>query len=208
MDTDAEFDVLDAATGAAAHELLKTQPVDCVLIDNKMPGGDGLDWLAKIMGMQEYLAVIMVTGAGSEEIAVTAMKHGAMDYLVKGSITAESLQRAILNAIEKTTMRRTIQAQQEELMEAERHRVMVESLGAACHHLGQPATVITTYVQMLKRQETEPSKIEMMDNCLEAIDELHEVLEKLHKVATYRTEPYRLAADGEPPRLDERILSL
>ena len=77
--------------------------IDVVVTDLKMPGMDGIELLAKLMSKpkSEQIPVIMLTGKGDEEVAVETMHLGAADYLVKESITCESLQRAILNAIEK-----------------------------------------------------------------------------------------------------------
>jgi PAS domain S-box-containing protein len=54
----------------------------------------------------------MLTSFGGEELAVNAMKSGAMDYLPKGRVAAESLQRTVLAAIARFQMRRRIEEQQ------------------------------------------------------------------------------------------------
>jgi DNA-binding response OmpR family regulator len=56
---------------------------DCVVMDYRLPDGDGLDGLRSIRRRSPSLPVVMLTGAGSEEVAVEAMKLGAADYLVK-----------------------------------------------------------------------------------------------------------------------------
>ena len=92
--------------------------------------------------------------------------------MVKGSITPETLLRTVLNAVQKIQMRLALEKQRAGLMEAERQRVMLESLGAACHHLGQPATVITAYLHLMKDSETSPERMVMIKNCLEAVEAL------------------------------------
>ena len=113
-----------------------------------------------------------------------------MDYLVKGSVEVTQLRKAIVNAMQKGEMRGTIRRQKDALMEAERHRVMIESLGAACHHLGQPATVIRGYLEMVRKEEMSASARAMVETCLQAADSLAEVLKALSKVSQYRTVPY------------------
>ena len=77
-----------------------------------MPGGDGSDWLPRILKEYPDVAIIMITGGGSEQVAAQVMREGAMDYLVKGDISTADMERALLNALEKMELRKTIAAQQ------------------------------------------------------------------------------------------------
>lgn len=91
--------------------------------------------------------------------------------------------------------------------DAERHRVMLESLGAACHHLGQPATVLLANLGIMKRHSTKTDeKIqELVGSCLEAAESLSTTLHKLNATNEYRTTPYldgRTASGKESRILD------
>lgn len=200
--------IMEAADGSAAMEILDQEHVDCMLLDHRMPGGNGVDWIASFLERHANLPIVMVTGQGDESTAVRAMKQGAADYLVKGHISAEALQRAITNAVEKMAMRRTMEKQRAALLIAERHRGMIESLGAACHHLGQPMSVVNLCLDMIKRQKWGPSVQELVDQCDESVEAVNDVLRRLQKVSVYRTEPYLPAAEGQPPRSDEWVLAL
>lgn len=186
----AQLEVFEAASGQEAMEKIRLQQPGCILLDHNMPGGSGLGFLKDMLGENPGLAVIMLTGQGSEQLAVEAMKNGAMDYLVKGAITPEELRRAILNALEKVELRRTIERQREELLDAERHRVMIESLGTACHHIGQPATVISAYLQMMQQRENDAETQDMLAACLEASEAIAAILKRLQLVSEYRATPY------------------
>jgi DNA-binding NtrC family response regulator len=72
--------VLSARDGLAQ---LTEGTVDCVLLDYRLPDADGLDCLRKIRQQHPDLPVVIITGSGSEEVAVEAMKLGATDYVVK-----------------------------------------------------------------------------------------------------------------------------
>lgn len=79
------------------------------------------------------------------------------------------------------------------MREVERNRVMLESLGAACHHLGQPATVILANMGMLAlklKDVTDPTMQELIQGTLKASERLAEVLHKLNAVNEYRTVCY------------------
>ena len=200
--------VLEATGGAQALGLLQTERVDCVLLDQRMPGGKGVDWIAPFLETDSYLPIIMVTGQGDEATAVNAMKQGAMDYLVKGSISAEALHCAVTNAIEKMAMRRMVESQRETLLIAERHRVMIESLGSACHHLGQPMSVVTLCLDFMKRQRWGPEVRDLVDKCDESVAAVNDILQRLQKVSVYRTEPYLPAVEGESLKPGEQILAI
>lgn len=189
--------VMDVSNGDEGLRVVKESGCDCVLLDYRMPGGDGLFWLDRLLAQDAYLAVVMVTGEGSEAVAVDAMKKGAMDYLVKGMLTMEHLERAIRNAVEKSSMRRMLERQRQELIDAERHRVMIESLGAACHHLGQPVTVITGYLHLMKRLHPTGDIQQMIEECQSAAAGIADILDRLQKASVYHTEPYLTESDSD-----------
>jgi two-component system response regulator FlrC len=74
---------LAAADAAAALALLETHPVSLVLSDVQMPGADGHALLRRIRERRSELPVVLMTAYGTIERAVTAMREGASDYLVK-----------------------------------------------------------------------------------------------------------------------------
>ncbi|MET0379189.1 MAG: sigma-54 dependent transcriptional regulator [Spongiibacteraceae bacterium] len=79
----AEFDVLQVDSGEAALALLAGEYVDMVVSDVNMGGMDGLDLLKAIRQQQPQLPVLLITAHGSISKSVEAMRHGAVDYLVK-----------------------------------------------------------------------------------------------------------------------------
>ncbi len=90
-------------TFESAEELLQRENYlgsGCLLIDLRMPGDSGLDLQAQINKHDYTLPIIFMTGAGDTESGVTAMKHGAMDFLLK-PVENEVLFAAIAVAIEK-----------------------------------------------------------------------------------------------------------
>jgi DNA-binding NtrC family response regulator len=78
-----EFRVLTAQSGEEALEILKSEPVDAITLDLKMPGLAGQNTLSLIRGMDPDLPVIIITGYGSYESAVKALKLRAFDYIAK-----------------------------------------------------------------------------------------------------------------------------
>jgi DNA-binding response OmpR family regulator len=107
----------DAETGAEGRRMCREQAPDCLLLDYRLPDGDGVSFLAELGCEIEGVPVpvIVLTGQGSEAIAVEAMKSGAQDYLLKPAITPASLQRAVDHAIDKVSLLRRIRRRTEEL---------------------------------------------------------------------------------------------
>ncbi|MGE4490466.1 MAG: hypothetical protein AB7E95_13070 [Kiritimatiellales bacterium] len=102
------------------------------------------------------------------------------------------------------TLRETIQQQQQTLLEAERHRAMIQTLGAACHHIGQPATVLQMRMDLLRNLATNKEEKEDIEGCVEAVQQITEILHQLQRVSEFRTVPY--AQSGEV--LQDRILDV
>lgn len=64
-----------------------------------MPEKSGMEWLEEIVKKQTA-PVVMLTGSGSEEVAVQSLQHGAIGYLSKRTLSAEKLAETIEYAIE------------------------------------------------------------------------------------------------------------
>jgi DNA-binding NtrC family response regulator len=77
------YNVEDAQNGVEAIEKIEKDVFDLVLPDLMMPGMDGLKLLKAIKGTRPEVMVILMTGHGSIETAVEAMKIGANDYITK-----------------------------------------------------------------------------------------------------------------------------
>ncbi|HNY65632.1 MAG TPA: response regulator [Deltaproteobacteria bacterium] len=77
------FETVQAFDGRQALELFDEEKPDLVFLDYLMPQVDGLDVLKKIRKKQPDALVVFVTGEGSEDVAVRAMKAGANDYITK-----------------------------------------------------------------------------------------------------------------------------
>lgn len=95
-----------------------------------------------------------------------------------------------VGALQKTELQRTIAEQQRALLEAERQRVMIESLATACHHLGQPATVIMTCLALMRRENPSPDMAALITPCETAATAIEDILKRLNRVSEYRTVPY------------------
>jgi DNA-binding NtrC family response regulator len=99
----AGYQVTTAETGEEALEILAKTPFEVILTDLFLPGVSGIDILKKVKEEAPFTSVILITGKGSAETAVEAMKEGAFDYITK-PLHFEKLQVIIAKALEKSRL--------------------------------------------------------------------------------------------------------
>jgi DNA-binding NtrC family response regulator len=77
------YEINAVNSGDAAIRALEQNPVDVIVLDLKMPGMDGITTLKEIMKLGLFTETLILTGHGSIDSALEAMKLGAYDYLTK-----------------------------------------------------------------------------------------------------------------------------
>jgi PAS domain S-box-containing protein len=135
----------EAETGRDGLQKQKSFAPDCILLDLNLPDLDGLKMIRRLRDGRDTppCAVIMLTAAGNEEIAVEAMKLGVMDYLVKGPAITNALPRIVASALQRFGYKREIEEQRLALEqrnleleairaqlfdEKERYRILAETI--------------------------------------------------------------------------------
>jgi two-component system nitrogen regulation response regulator NtrX len=121
---DEGYRVVQAGSGEAAQEILSRTAVDAVLLDVWLPGMDGLETLKRVHEAFPLLPVIMISGHGTIDTAVRAVKQGAFDFIEK-PVSLEKLLIVLSRALEQ----RDLRAENVELRESaeRRHRLVGES---------------------------------------------------------------------------------
>lgn len=95
-----KFQISEAADGSEGFNLASSQHFDLIICDIKMPKMDGLDFLNKANELQIEAPIIIMSGHGTIETAVEAVKKGAYDFLAK-PIDLNRLLVAVRNGLEK-----------------------------------------------------------------------------------------------------------
>ena len=118
-----EYDctIFEAKNVEEAIFMIDREMPELAFIDFNMPGQNGLDLLERLCHLDKFdFPIIMLTGQGSENVAVKAMKIGVGDYLVKDEITPQDIRRSLISTLDRFRMVKSIEAQRRQLEVAAR----------------------------------------------------------------------------------------
>ena len=107
------IDGIGAENAFSAQRILREQPFDGILVDLKMPGMDGMEFIRWVRDEGFRMPAIMMSAHGDISDAVNAMKHGVQDYIVKPFDPAEVIIK-LKNLVEAQNFR-TLQEMEERL---------------------------------------------------------------------------------------------
>lgn len=99
------FELKTADRLSTGCKALAQEPFDAVLLDLVLPGGVGIEAFAKVRETRPEAPVVVLTGLKDESLALEAVRQGAQDYLLKGTIDGELLKRSLRYAIERGRLR-------------------------------------------------------------------------------------------------------
>lgn len=90
---------------------------DCILLDYNLPGKNGLEFIKEAQCKKELkqIPIIMLTGEGAEQVAVTALKSGAKDYIIKDELSPAVLEKTIRSVINSKKLEAKIQKQHDKI---------------------------------------------------------------------------------------------
>ncbi len=110
-----KYEVKPFATATSGIDALRDDPPDLILLDIGLPDISGIDALREIKKLQPNALVIMVTASNDINTAISSMKLGASDYLIK-PINLDALEASVQNALEKIRLRKEVQVLQEKYL--------------------------------------------------------------------------------------------
>jgi len=146
MDEDFEFDIFEAPTGEEAIEMIDSRHYDIILLDNKLPGIQGIEVLEYINKKQLDIVVVMITSYASLELAVKATRQGAYDFVPK-PFTPKELRSSIETIAKQLFLRRMTQQ-----LNVTGKQVRFQFLSVLSHELKSPLNAIEGYLKLMQEK--------------------------------------------------------
>jgi two-component system sensor histidine kinase/response regulator len=183
--TPAGYSVDTAAKMSTALDLVRSNDYDLYLLDVMLPDGSGLDLLAAIIRHDPNAICIIITGFGSIELAVEAVRHGAIDFLSK-PFTSDELLVSVSQGLEWGRLKE-IEAEAAELVRA---KAELQRLGEArrqlmfglAHELRAPVAAVQSYINLIlagyvTTDELRPTLFRVQERLDEMLDLIADLLE-------------------------------
>ena len=147
MDEDYTFEVIEAATGEEGIEIVDREKPDIMLLDNKLPGIQGVEVLEYVRKKNYDIVVAMITSYASLDIAVKAHSDGATDFIPK-PFTPQELKSSIEQITKQQYLRRITHK-----LKVEGKKVRFQFLSVLSHELKAPLNAIEGYLRMMQERQ-------------------------------------------------------
>lgn len=145
-----------AESVSAAFEALSVRSYDLVLLDFRLPDGDGIEILTRMKADGRREPVVFVTTSSSTTTAVAAMKIGAEDYIVKEEGYLEVLPFVVNEVLERARFRTERSEMAKKAAQADRLSSLNNLMASIAHNLNNPLTTVRTFLELLpSRYETD-----------------------------------------------------
>ncbi|MEI6888745.1 MAG: sensor histidine kinase [Bacteroidales bacterium] len=166
-----DFEVNEAPTGEEGIELIEKDKPDILLLDNKLPGIQGIEVLEYIRKKHMNIIVVMITSYASLELAVKATSDGAYDFIPK-PFTPQELKSSIENITKRVFLKKMTSKLQET-----GKQIRFQFLSVLSHELKAPLNSIEGYLQMIHERQAGP-QLESYDYMIDRM---------LHRINGMRT---------------------
>jgi len=135
-----QYTILEAQDGPSGLDMMLQHQPHCVILDNSLPGKEGVKLIDQMRHQNPDTALILLTGNGHEQLAAEALAKGAQDYLTKALINGPLLHQIILNAVQRQALQRRVLEQSEALQVFTR---------ALAHDLNEPVRSVASLIQFV-----------------------------------------------------------
>jgi PAS domain S-box-containing protein len=188
--------LIDYANQAAGHLCHENEP---------LAGRHVQDLLQDDLAYPAMLAAIRAGTNWSGEVVMKYQQGGPIYIQISAAPNRDAEDALTGMILSLLNVSDRIRAQEAE-KHAERQNVMLQSLGAACHHLGQPATVLLASLELMVRVKDSDKVLgdELLVSSMDAAESLRKILHNLNDITEYKTVPYiegQNPVTGNPSRI-------
>lgn len=171
---DIEVSIFDSPD--EAYENLKDNPPDILIVDYLLGLGreNGVEVMQRFKSSDVHPALVLLTGHGGEKVATDAMRAGAMDYLIKDTLTPDTLARSLRYVIERKEAEEQLLLAKQKAEIADRAKT--NFLASMSHELRTPLNSILGFSETIQHQVFGPLEHEKYS---EYIDNIHESAQHL-----------------------------
>ncbi len=185
--SDQGFEVIHAASGEAGIARIREGGIDVVALDQYMPDVDGLETLARILAIANPPPVVFITESQDSAVAVTALKAGADDYLVKDAqgVFIPLLHVAVESALRQARVRKARDAAEAEVhasrdryaaLAAEREVLLRE----VNHRVGNSLQIIASLLHLQANSSDDDDVKEALSNAMGRVTAVAQVHRRLY----------------------------
>jgi two-component system, sensor histidine kinase and response regulator len=147
MDEDYTFEIFEASSGEEGIAMLEKDKPDIILLDNKLPGIQGVEVLDYIRKKSYDIVVAMITSYASLDVAIRATRDGATDFIPK-PFTPQELKSSIENITKQQYLKRITHK-----LNQDGKKVRYQFLSVLSHELKAPLNALEGYLRMMQEKQ-------------------------------------------------------
>jgi two-component system, sensor histidine kinase and response regulator len=147
MDEDYTFEILEAPTGEDGIMVIERDKPDIVLLDNKLPGMQGVEVLEYIRERKYDIVIAMITSYASLDVAVRATRDGATDFIPK-PFTPQELKSSLENITKQLYLKRITHK-----LKQDGKKIRYQFLSVLSHELKAPLNALEGYLMMMQEKQ-------------------------------------------------------
>jgi len=147
MDEDYTFAIQVASTGEEGITMIETDKPDIILLDNKLPGIQGVDVLDYVRERKYDIVIAMITSYASLDVAIRATRDGATDFIPK-PFTPQELKSSIENISKQLYLRKVT-----DKLKQDGKKIRYQFLSVLSHELKAPLNALEGYLRMMQEKQ-------------------------------------------------------
>jgi two-component system, sensor histidine kinase and response regulator len=198
MDEDYSFEIVEAASGEEGIDVIENNRPDIILLDNKLPGIQGVEVLEYIRKKGYDIVVAMITSYASLDVAIRATRDGATDFIPK-PFTPQELKSSIENITKQLYLRRITHK-----LKQEGKKIRYQFLSVLSHELKAPLNAIEGYLRMMQEKQAG----DKIDDYTNAIDRSLQRIQGMRNLIMDLLDFTKIRLERKEEKIQEVYLSL